>query len=108
MKRLSIPRRLGLLMLALALPLNLILLGAIWALVNQANDTQRTSLLYAARSITAAVDTKLSKYIMLAEALARSPAVLDDNLKVLEAEARRDFPTGGRAWTLVDDVNGQQ
>ena len=108
MKRLSIPRRLGLLMLALALPLNLILLGAIWALVNQANDTQRTSLLYAARSITAAVDTKLSKYIMLAEALARSPAVLDDNLKVLEAEARRDFPTGGRAWTLVADVNGQQ
>ena len=106
--RLSIPWRLGLLVLALALPLNLIVLGAIWGLVNQASDTHRTSLLYAAQSIAAGVDAKLAKYIMLAEALARSPALLDDNLKVFETEARRDFPAGGRAWVLVADVNGQQ
>jgi hypothetical protein len=34
--RLSIPWRLGLLVLALALPLNLIIVEAIWGLVNQA------------------------------------------------------------------------
>ena len=106
--RLSIPWRLGLLLLALALPLNLIILGAIWGLVKQGDDAQRASLLYAARSIAAGVDAKLGKYIMLAEALARSPALLDDNLKVFETEARRDFPAGGRAWVLVADVNGQQ
>ena len=106
--RLSIPWRLGLLVIALALPLNLIILGTIWGLVNQANDAQRMSLLYAAQSIAAGVDAKLGKYIALAESLARSPAVLDDNLEVLEAEARREFPAGGRAWVLVADVNGQQ
>ena len=108
MKRLNIPWRLGLLVFALALPLNLIILGAIWGLVKQGEDAQRASLLYAARSIAAAVDAKLSKYIALAESLARSPEVLDDNLEVLEAEARREFPAGGRAWVLVADVNGQQ
>ena len=48
--------------LALALPLNLIILVAIWGLVNQANDAQRTSLLYAARSIAAGVDAKLGSF----------------------------------------------
>src|SRR5262245_41377539 len=63
--RLSIPRRLGLLVLALALPLNLIILGAIWILVNQANSVQRASLLYAAQSIAAGVDAELGKHIAL-------------------------------------------
>ncbi len=106
--RLSIPWRLGLLVLALAVPLNLIVLTSIWELVNRATDGQRTSLLYAARSIAAGVDAKLGKYIALAEALARSPAFLDDNLDALDVEARRQFPAGRRAWVLVADVNGQQ
>ena len=106
--RLSIPWRLGLLLLALALPLNLIIFGAIWGLVKQSDDAQRASLHYAAQSIAAGVDAKLGKYIALAESLARSPELLDDNLKDLEAEARREFPAGGRAWVLVADVNGQQ
>ncbi len=95
-------------MLALALPLNLIILGAIWGLVSQANDAQRASLLYAARSIAAGVDAELGKFIALAESLARSPDLLDDNLDAFEAEARREFPEGGSAWVLVADVNGQQ
>src|SRR5262245_35499386 len=106
--RLSIPWRLGLLMLALAVPLNLIALTSIWELVNRATDGQRTSLLYAARSIAAGVDAKLGKYIALAESLARSPAVLDDNLDAFNVEARRQIPADGRAWVLVADVHGQQ
>jgi signal transduction histidine kinase len=105
--RLTIPRRLALLVLALALPLNLVIGGVIWALVNRANDAQRTSLLYAARSIAAGVDAELSKFIALAESLARSPALLDENLEAFEVEARR-FPKGGGTWVLVADVNGQQ
>ena len=106
--RLSIPWRLGLLVLALALPLNLIILGAIWGLVNQANDAQRASLLFSARSIAAGVDAELGKHIALAELLARLPALRDDNLDAFEAEARRILPSGRSAWVLVADVNGQQ
>jgi signal transduction histidine kinase len=106
--RLSIASRLGLLVLALAVPLNLIVLASIWGLINRAIDEQRTSLLYAARSIAAGVDAKLGKYIALGEALARSPTLLDDSLDAFNVEARRHFPSGGRAWVLVADVNGQQ
>jgi hypothetical protein len=106
--RLSIPWRLGVLVLALALPLNLIILGTIWGLIQRANDAQRTSLLYAARSIAAGVDAEFGKFIALGQSLAHSPALLDANLEAFEAEARRAFPAGGRAWVLVADVNGQQ
>jgi len=106
--RLSIPRRLGLLVLALALPLNLIIVGTIWGLVERADDAQRTGLLYATRSIAAGVDAGLEKFIALAESLARSPVLLDQNLDAFEAEARREFPQGTGAWVLVADANGQQ
>jgi signal transduction histidine kinase len=106
--RLSISARLILLVLGLALPLNLVIVGVIWDLVQRANEVQRTSLLYAARSIAAAVDAKLGKFIALAESLVRSPDLLEDNLEAFEAEARREFPEGGAVWVLVADVNGQQ
>ena len=108
MNRLSIPSRLILLVLALAVPLNLVIGGVIWGLVKRANEVQRTSLLYAARSIAAGVDAELGKYVALGEALSRSPALLDDNLDAFEAEARRAFPTGADTGALVADADGQQ
>ena len=106
--RLSIPWRLGLLVLALALPLNLIIVGTIWDLVNRANEAQRTSLLYAARSIAAGVDAELGKYVALAQSLARSPDLLNDNLGAFEVEARREFPAEGDVWAVVTDLKGQK
>jgi len=94
--------------LALALPLNLIIVGAILGLVERADDAQRTSLLYATRSIAAGVDAELGKFIALAESLASSPALLDHKLDAFEAEARREFPEGAGAWVLVADMNGQE
>jgi hypothetical protein len=108
LSHLSIAGRLILLVLVLAVPLNFVIVGVVWGLVNRADDAQRKSLLYAARSIAAGVDAELGKFIALAESLARSPALLDDNLDAFEAEARREFPVGGGAWVLVADVNGQQ
>jgi HAMP domain-containing protein len=105
--RLSISARLILLVLALALPLNLIIAGVIWGLVTRANDAQRTSLLYAARSIAAGVDAELGKFIALAQSFSRAPTLLDDNLDAFEAETRREFQEGN-AWVLVADVNGRQ
>ena len=108
LNRLSIPSRLILLVLGLAVPLNLVIVGVVWGLVKRANEVQRTSLLYAARSIAAGVDAELGKYVALGEALSRSPALLDDNLDAFEAEARRAFPAGGDIGVLVSDADGQQ
>ena len=106
--RLRISARLILLVLGLALPLNLVVVGVIWDLVQRANEVQRISLLYAARSIAAGVDAEFGRYIALAEALSRSPALLDDNLDAFDAEARRAFLAGVDAWVLVSDLDGQQ
>ena len=108
MSRLRISARLILLVLGLALPLNLVVVGVIWDLVQRANEVQRISLLYAARSIAAGVDAEFGRYIALAEALSRSPALLDDNLDAFDAEARRAFRVGVDAWVLVSALDGQQ
>ena len=107
-RHLTIPLRLALLVLALALPLNLVIVGVIWDLVNRANEAQRTSLLYTARSIAAGADAELGKFMALAESLASSPELLNDNLDAFEVEARREFPAGGDASVLVADLNGRQ
>ena len=106
--RLSISARLILLVLGLALPLNLVIVGVIWDLFSRAEQVQRTSLLYGARSMAAAVDAELGKYVALAEALSRSPALLDDNLDAFGLEARRAFPAGEDTGALVSDAVGQQ
>jgi PAS domain S-box-containing protein len=105
---LTITGRLLAIVIALALPLNLVVVAVIWNLDRAADEAQRTSLMYAARSLAAAVDAELDKYITLAQALSRSPAVLDDNLDAFDAEARRTFASMKEASFLVADRGGQQ
>ncbi|HZV21991.1 MAG TPA: PAS domain S-box protein, partial [Hyphomicrobiales bacterium] len=57
--------------------------------------------------VAAAVDAKLEEDMSLARTLSRSPALLDSNLDVFDAEARRAFP-GEDAWVAVMDLDGQQ
>jgi PAS domain S-box-containing protein len=90
-----------------AVPLNLMVFAVVRHLSLTANETQQTGLLYTARSVAAAVDAKLGEYMALAHALARSPALFEDNLEVFEAEARRAFATAD-AWILVGEPTGQQ
>ena len=106
--RLSIAARITAIALTLVLPLNLVVGAVIWHLSDAAGEAQRTSLLYAARSIVAASDAKLGEYTALAEALARSPSILEDNLEAFEAEARRAFASSPDALVVVADPNGQQ
>ncbi|MGA7325565.1 MAG: PAS domain S-box protein, partial [Rhodomicrobium sp.] len=105
--RFTISARITAITLTLAVPLNLLIFTVIWRLSEAANETQRTSLLYTARSVAAAADAKLGEYVTLAQALARSPALLEDNLEVFEVEARRAFLTSD-AWVVVADLDGQQ
>jgi PAS domain S-box-containing protein len=103
----TVAARLIAIVVALALPLNLVVIAVIWNLNSAANDAQRASLLYSARSVAAAVDAELFKYIALVQTLSGSPALLDDNLDAFDAEARRAFAPIKDASFLVTDLNGQ-
>ncbi|MGA7326969.1 MAG: PAS domain S-box protein [Rhodomicrobium sp.] len=106
--RWSIGARISLVVLTLAVPLNLVIAGVVWHLSKTASETQRTSLLYTARSVAAAVDAKLAEYMAVAQALVRSPALLEDQLSGFEPEARRAFATMPDAQIMVADLEGRQ
>jgi PAS domain S-box-containing protein len=104
----SIETRLTAMVLSLAVPLNLVILAVIWHLIQSAGELQRVALLHTARSVSAAVDAQLDKHMTLALALARSPALLSDDLSAFEAEARRAFASASDMWIIVADLGGQQ
>jgi PAS domain S-box-containing protein len=106
--RWTIKTRISVLVLALVVPVNLLIFAVIWYVANSASQTQQASMQYTARSVAAAVDAKLGEYITLAELLARSPALLDENLDVFEAEARRAFLSTEDGWVTVANLDGQQ
>jgi PAS domain S-box-containing protein len=93
--------------LALAVPLNLVIVGAVWHMSKTASETLQTSLHYTARSVAAAVDYELGEAVALAQALARSPALFENNLDAFEAEARRALASITDAQVMVADLGGQ-
>src|SRR5260370_37455833 len=103
----TIAARLIAIVIALALPLNLVVIAVIWNLNSAANEAQRAGLLYSPRSVAAAVDAELFKYIALVPTWSGVPALLDDNLDAFDAEARRAFAPIKDASFLVTDLNGQ-
>jgi PAS domain S-box-containing protein len=103
----TINARLIAIVLALAVPLNIVVVAVIWSLVSTADQTQRASLLYSARSVAAAVDAELGKYIALAQVLSHSPALLEDSLDAFEGELRRGLPADPDLWAIVADVDGR-
>jgi PAS domain S-box-containing protein len=94
--------------IALALPLNLVIAAIIWHLSDSASDAQRMDLMYSARSVAAAAGAKLDKYMAMAQALARSPAIVKDNIDDFEAEARRAFASDPDALVIVADYGGRE
>src|SRR5882672_8611367 len=103
----TINARLIAIVLTLAVPLNIVVVAVIWSLVSAANETQRASLLYSARSVAAAVDAELGKYIALAQVLSHSPALLEDSIDALEDELRRGLSADPDLWAVVADVSGR-
>jgi PAS domain S-box-containing protein len=107
-RRWTLRTRVVALVVALAVPLNLLAIGAIWQLAGAAGETQRTGLLYTARTVASAVDAHISKFISLAQSLANSPSLLHDDLGAFKEEALRAFPQTGDAWLLVANLEGRQ
>ena len=66
-ERWNIGARLALIVIALALPLNVLGVAVVDRVVDATNEAQRTSLLYAARSVAAGLDAQLDRYIVLAK-----------------------------------------
>ena len=100
--------RLIALVVAIALPLNILIVAAIAGLASSAIDAQRTTLLYTARSVASGVDAQLAKYVAIAADLQRSSSLLTGNLTAFEAEARQALTAVPDAWVAVTDLSGQQ
>src|SRR5260370_144049 len=103
----TINARLIAIVLTLAVPLNIVVVAVIWSLVTAANETQRASLLYSARSVAAAADAELGKSIALAQVLSHSPALLQDKIDAFEDERRRGLSADPDLWAVVADVSGR-
>src|SRR5215470_10897848 len=108
LERWRVGHRLIALVVAIALPLNILIVAAIAGLASSAIDAQRTTLLYTARSVASGVDAQLAKYVAIAADLQRSSALLGDNLTAFEAEARQALTAVPDAWVGVSDPSGQQ
>jgi PAS domain S-box-containing protein len=106
--RATINMRLIAIVLGLAVPLNIVVALVIWRLAGAANEAQRTSLLYVDRSIAAAVDAELGKYISLARMLSRDPALQADNLDGFEAGLREQLADVPDICAVVADRDGQE
>ncbi len=99
----SIRARLFVLVLVLALPLQLLIVGAVWQMARLARDAQYSGISYMAQTIRNGLDAHLQRYITVGEGLAKSPAIFADNMTEFRREAERFFPDTSEAWVLVAD-----
>ena len=106
--RWSLRQQLAAIILLVAVPLNLGVAYAIWSLASSVQDAQRRAIQFTARSVAAAVDAELGKYLLLGQVLARSPALMAGDLQAFEVEARRAFEGNAEAWVVVADADGRQ
>ena len=60
-----------------------------WQLANNERETRREAILFSTRTLMNAVDTILSKQIAVAQMLATSPALENDDLAAFRKEAER-------------------
>ncbi|MBV9565022.1 MAG: cache domain-containing protein, partial [Bradyrhizobium sp.] len=104
---LNIKARLLLLVGTLFAPCCGLVLYAIGSTENTADASIRRGLLYSVQAVSAAVDAELRRHAGVAEMLARSPAVLQDDLSAFAAEVQRASVATGDNWVLVADLDGR-
>jgi hypothetical protein len=85
------------------LPLQLLIVGAVWQMARLARDAQYGSISYMAQTIRNGLDAHLQRYIVVGEGLAKSTALLADDMADFRREAERFFPDTSEAWALVAD-----
>ncbi|MFO1173003.1 MAG: PAS domain S-box protein [Hyphomicrobiaceae bacterium] len=107
-RRWTIPGRLIAMMIAVALPLNAVVGGAIWHLALTADRSQRNALQTTAEAVASGLDAKLGTYLAVAQGLSRTPSLMAEDLRPFAEEADRAFANLPDAWVFVSDPGGQQ
>ena len=97
-----------LLALAVALPFVLLTTGIVWQLANNERETRREAILFSTRTLMNAVDALLGKQIAVAQMLATSPTLQNDDLAAFRQEAQRASSGLSDGWIVLSDQNGQQ
>jgi PAS domain S-box-containing protein len=101
---LSIRQRIAVLVLALLLPMNALMVGAIVKFASLSRAAEYTHLRYTASVIASSVEAQLARYLAVARALAASPAILDDDLSAFRLQAAAAFPDISDAWLFVSNA----
>jgi two-component sensor histidine kinase len=91
-----------------ALPFLLLTAGVVWQLTETERATRRDAILFSTRAVLNGVDAMLSKHVAIAQMLAKSPALLADDLPAFRQEAERALPALAGSWVLISDQDGQQ
>jgi two-component sensor histidine kinase len=94
--------------LAVAVPFILLTAGIVWQLANNERETRREAILFSTRTLMNAVDTVLGKQIAVAQTLATSPALKNDDLVEFRAQAERAMQGLSGGWIVLSDRDGQQ
>ena len=104
----SIGRRIALLELASALPMLVLAISATIYLAGATRKSLRTELQFSARTMLNALDAHLARHIAIAQVLAVSPLLMEDDLSAFRVEAGQALPDISDTWLAVSDARGQQ
>jgi two-component sensor histidine kinase len=94
--------------LAVAVPFILLTAGIFWMLVDNERATRREAILFSSRTLMNAVDTILGKQIAVAQILATSPSLKNNDLAEFRQEAERAMQGLSGGWIVLSEQDGQQ
>lgn len=92
----------------MALPFILLSSGIIWQLTQNERQSRRDAILYSVRVLMNAADAELSKQIAIAQVLATSPSLQNDDYAAFRTEASRVEQSLSGSWIVIADETGQQ
>jgi two-component sensor histidine kinase len=97
-----------LLTLAVALPFILLASGIVWQLANNERETRREAILFSTRTLMNAVDAIVSKQLALAQMLATSPALQNNDFEAFRQEAQRAATGLSGGWIVLSNWDGRE
>jgi two-component sensor histidine kinase len=94
--------------LAVAIPFLLLSAGIVWQLADNERENRRDAILYSTRTLLNSVDALLSKQIAVAQTLATSPSLQNDDFRAFRDEAERARIGLSNGWIILNGEDGQQ
>ncbi len=104
---LSIPQRLSLIVLVVAIPMLLLLAASVWRMSSHEREQSREVLMYSAHALTDATDALLSRYASVAQLLASTPSLARDDMSVFRTVVERSSQVLANAAIVLFTPDGQ-